>query len=103
MPTTPNPAQVEHMRKQRTHLTVEKQCTQCGEAAWAKTDYCPARHAYDVDDALSDLETDLADLRAMVDQAGDCLPPDLLHDALTAITALDAATRIRAELRALGA
>ena len=105
---TTAPAQVLHMRRERSRLTAEQQCTRCGEAAvvtpdGAVTESCIWHHEDDAREALHNLETELAVLRTITDAAGHLIDAALLAkvEEVTAPTAALAA--IRAELQRLGA
>ena len=80
---TTAPAQVLHMRRERAHLTVEQQCTRCGEAAvitpdGVVTESCIRHHEDDAREALHNLEAELAVLRAVTEAAGHLIDAALL-------------------------
>ena len=80
---TTAPAQVLHMRRERSHLTVERQCTRCGEAAVVApdetlTESCIHHHEDDAREALHNIATELDILRSIVDQAGHLIDGGLL-------------------------
>ena len=108
MSHTQTTAQVLHMRRERAHLTVEQQCTRCGEAAVVTpdetlTESCVHHHEDDARKALHNIATELDILRDIVDQAGHLIDAALLAkiEEITAPTMALAA--IRAELRKVGA
>ena len=80
---TTAPALVLHMRRERTHLTSDQQCTRCGEAAvvtpdGAITESCIWHHEDDAREALRNLETELAVLHTITDAAGHLIDAALL-------------------------
>ena len=80
---TTAPAQVLHMRRERTHLASDQQCTRCGEAAvitpdGVVTESCIRHHEDDAREALHNLETELAVLRTVTDAAGHLIDAALL-------------------------
>ena len=96
------------MRRERSRLTAEQQCTRCGEAAvvtpdGAVTESCIHHHEDDAREALHNIATELDILRGIVDQAGHLIDAGLLAkiEEVTAPTLALAA--IRAELQKLGA
>ena len=105
---TTAPAQVLHMRRERSRLTAEQQCTRCGEAAvvtpdGAVTESCIWHHEDDAREALHNLETELAVLRTITDAAGHLIDAALLAKIDAAVTPTVMLAAIRDELRKVGA